>query len=90
MGDYILGVDKKELLIVIVIAIVISIVGVAFYTAITASWCQEGEVTDKYILPNAAGFPRYYLVLSDELDISVSEKTYYEYGIGDMYNPCDR
>lgn len=36
-------------------------------------FCQEGTVTDKYILPNFRGNPEYHIVLNNEKDVMTNE-----------------
>lgn len=78
----------------IVIGIIIILVASAiaflmvFFTM--DEYCQEGIVTDKYILPRFTGEAIYYIVLDNETDVKTFENFYYKYEVGDYYNPCNR
>lgn len=63
----------------------VALIGIVICITLGIQLIGEGEVTDKFITSNIAGFPKYYLVLNDEKDIEVNEQNYYKYEIGDEY-----
>jgi len=75
---------EKIIFIAIVVAIVI-LIGLFLYYSLDEELNAKGTITDKFILPNVRGFPKYYFVIDDKKDILVSEETYYEYDVGKYY-----
>lgn len=85
------GVDEMkfgDLLTVVIIVGFVCIFGYIMISSVVENACREGTVTDKYILPNFKGNPKYYLVLDDEFDKAVSERDYYKHEVGDYFDPC--